>query len=174
MVSSSSASSPLSSISSMTSALASATSSLSGRFVVTELTKGCWRGQHAGEMSSVSSGGGGIGCASDENVSNGGHQLAPGGSETGRARATFTADEIRPAACQHPIVYHSTEVQAPRLNVTIPQHHTLITAQLFRPTLPPPAEKCAFRSKSAETRFNHERGRDKKSDMPCIIHTLRH
>ncbi len=40
--SSSSASSWLSSISSITSALASATSSLSGRLVFTELTKGCW------------------------------------------------------------------------------------------------------------------------------------
>lgn len=43
MASSSSPSSLLSSISSMTSAFASATSSRSGRFDVTDLTKGCWR-----------------------------------------------------------------------------------------------------------------------------------
>lgn len=44
--SSSSPSSWLSSISSITSALASATSSLSGRLVFTELTKGCWNTEH--------------------------------------------------------------------------------------------------------------------------------
>jgi len=44
--SSSSPSSWLSSISSITSALASATSSLTGRLVFTELTKGCWNTEH--------------------------------------------------------------------------------------------------------------------------------